>query len=179
MDMDLQARWTERWEGRRHTAYDDATGETLTPGKTAIGNPTIGVGTNLNDAQAAIEALGLDYEAVKSGAVSLTDAQIDQLLAGTLQTAVSEAHRLFPAFDSYPANPQLVITDLCFNMGEEKLATFTHTCAAIKAQNWTEAAAQLKDSAWFHEVGSDPFHRGWSDVAVLGGSATPEFILSN
>jgi len=48
MDLDLTKRWIKRWEGTRPVAYDDATGESLSPGMTAMGNPAIGVGLNLN-----------------------------------------------------------------------------------------------------------------------------------
>ena len=48
MDLDLTKRWIKRWEGTRPVAYDDATGESLSPAITTMGNPTINVELNLN-----------------------------------------------------------------------------------------------------------------------------------
>jgi GH24 family phage-related lysozyme (muramidase) len=181
MDLGLSKRWTERWEGRRSLAYDDATGETIRPGLPVKGNPTIGVGMNLKTAAARIliAGLGLEFDAVIGGQLALTGAQVDHLLTSSLSTAVADARRLFSGFDQFPEAAQLVIVDLCFNMGGPKLATFHHACAAIRSQNWPEAAAQLQASEWFHQVGSSQFQRGWSDAAVLGGSATPDFVLNS
>lgn len=181
MDMTLQTHWTERWEGRRSVAYDDATGDPVRPGVPVKGNPTIGVGLNLLTAAAhiAILGLGLTYQDVLAGRVALTDQQIDQLLTGSLNAAIGDARLLFPDFDQYPANAHIVIVDLCFNMGRGKLATFTHTCAAIKAQNWEAAAGHLRASEWFTEVGSKPNERGGADVAVLAGTVQPEDVLAS
>lgn len=180
MNLDLQKRWATRWEGRRPVAYDDATGEDISPATPPEGNPTIGVGCNLRTAGAhiAITGMGLNFPDVISGRRALTDDQIDYLLGLGINTAIGGARRLFPALDSYPENAQLIIIDLCFNMGAAKLATFTHTCASIRAGNWPEAAAQLQDSAWFHQVGSGPHQRGGANVAVLAGRVTPEEVLS-
>lgn len=180
MDLILSKRWTAHWEGRRAVAYDDATGESLSPGKAIIGNPTIGIGLNLNTASAriAIEGLGLNFDAVRAGRVALTDGQIDQLFTQSQNRAIAGARSLFPDFDTYPDDVQLVITDLCFNMGPGALATFTETCAAIRAQDRLRAGAALQDSRWFHQVGSGPDQRGGADVAVLSGRATAEDILN-
>ena len=69
MDLTKTKAWIEHWEGRRNQAYDDKTGKAITPGCVVLGHPTVGVGFNLdaNGAQAAIEALGLDYNQVRSG----------------------------------------------------------------------------------------------------------------
>lgn len=179
MDIALLMRWTGRWEGRRPVAYDDATGETIRPGVKIIGNPTIGQGANLLTAaaRAAILAMGLDYSQVLTGAVTLTDAQIDELAAGGLNTAVSDARELFPGFDTFPEHAQIALGDLSFNMGRPRLSEFHQMLACIAAKNWPGAAAQLKDSAWFHQVGAARNQRGGADVAVLGG-ADPEDILN-
>jgi len=42
MNLDQTKRWVQHWENRRATAYDDATGKTITPGLAVIGNPTSG-----------------------------------------------------------------------------------------------------------------------------------------
>jgi len=91
MDLDLTRRWIQRWEGRRPIAYDDATGETIRPGVRILGNPTIGVGLNLDTAAARrmIEALGLDFDQVISGAIAPPIIQITAASATGVPSAVS------------------------------------------------------------------------------------------
>lgn len=180
MDLDLTRRWIQRWEGRRPIAYDDATGETIRPGVRILGNPTIGVGLNLDTAAARrmIEALGLDFDQVISGAVALTDSQIDELLAGCISTAAEDARALVATFDAIPESAQMVFCDLSFNMGKTRLAEFHLMLHCANAGDWPGAAAQLRDSAWFHQVGSAISERGGADAAVLGGERTPEQIMA-
>lgn len=49
-----------------------------------------------------------------------------------------------------------VLLELCFNMGLEKLLGFRKMLAAVQMGDWTTAAKELHDSAWFTQVG----HRG-------------------
>jgi GH24 family phage-related lysozyme (muramidase) len=181
MNLLLQRRWAERWEGRRSFAYDDKTETRIRLGVPLIGKPTIGVGLNLATAAARmmIVGLGLDFTGVSEGQIELTDSQIDKLLGISLNTAIGDARTLFPAFGSFPATAQLVITDLSFNLGGPTLATFTRTCAAIRAGNWTAAAGELRASRWFHQVGDKLHERGGANVAVLAGSIDPESILNS
>ncbi len=168
MDLDLAAQYTAHWEGTRSTVYLDTKGI-----------PTIGVGFNLTTASAPSEiaALGLDYQAVRSGSVALNSDQINQLLQTTLQTAVAAAQALVPDFDSIPGPQQIVLTDLAFNMGQTTLAEFVHTLAFVQQQNWSMAAYNLRQSLWFTQVGSGPTQRGGADCAVLAGTAQPTDFL--
>lgn len=179
MNLDLQKRWTQHWEGRRAVAYDDATGEPITPATARKGNPTIAVGLNLltTAAHLGIRSLGLNYQDVASGQLTLTDQQIDHLFAISLNSAIGDAFRLFSGFDQFPEPQQIVIVDLCFNLGGPKLATFHHTCAAIRAHNWADAARYLSDSEWFHQVGTGVHQRGGANAAVLANLITPESVL--
>ncbi|MFP5276999.1 MAG: hypothetical protein ACLGPM_07780 [Acidobacteriota bacterium] len=180
MNLDLTSRWIQRWEGRRSVAYDDATGETIRPGVKILGNPTIGVGLNLNTAAARrmIEALGLDFDQVISGAIALTDSQIDAIRDQCIAAAVSDARFLVPYLDESPDQVQMVLTDLSFNMGKDRLGGFREMLACANSGNWPGAAEQLRNSLWFHEVGPALNERGGADVAVLSGQRDAEAILS-
>lgn len=179
MDLALTKQWITRWESTRLQSYDDANGKPLTPGITPTGNPTIGVGFNLvaAGAQATIEALGLSYNDVLTGAVNITADQVDQLLTGSINLAITGATVLVPIFNTLPDNQQMVLTDLVFNMGQHALSKFVNTLGFINNQDWTSAAANLQQSAWFHQVGSGPHQRGGADTAVLGNTANPQDVL--
>lgn len=176
MDLALTKQWITHWEATRFQSYDDATGTPLNPGDTPKGNPTIGVGFNLAaaGAQAIIEGLGLDFNAVITGAVNITADQVDQLLTTTIDTAMAGARKLVPVFDTLPDIHQMVVTDLVFNMGQTTFSKFANTLKFINNQDWANASANLQDSAWFRQVG----RRGRGDVAVLSGASTPQDILN-
>jgi GH24 family phage-related lysozyme (muramidase) len=57
MDLNNLKQWIAHWEGRRAQAYDDATGQPITPGSIIEGHPTLGIGFNL-DASAARAMIG-------------------------------------------------------------------------------------------------------------------------
>jgi len=164
MDMTTLMAWIAHWEGRRNQTYIDT-----------MGHPTVGVGFNLdaNGAQAAIEALGLDYDQVRAGTQTLTDAQIDALLEQTVNRAVDDAHTPIPGFDNVPGDKQIVIVDMIFNLGLAGFSKFAQTIKAINRQDWLTASQQMQQSAWFHQVG----RRAQADVDMMAGRITPADIL--
>jgi hypothetical protein len=69
------------------------------------------------------------------------------------------------------------MADLTFNMGRHGLSKFVETLSAVAHEQWQLAAAALKASRWFTEVGSLPSQRGGADVAVLAGESSPLHFL--
>lgn len=170
MDMIALMNWIERWEGRRYLAYDDKTGQTITPGYRVQGHPTVGVGFNLDaaGANAAIAALGLDFAQVYSGSQALIDSQIDTLFTQTANQAVENAQQLIPNFNALPQDKQIVVVDMVFNLGMAGFSAFVLTLQAIRNQDWAGAAQQMQNSAWFRQVGQ----RGQADVNLMAGRMT-------
>jgi len=164
MDLVTASAWIEHWEGRRNQTYLDS-----------MGHPTVGVGFNLdaNGAQAAIAALGLDYNQVRAGTQLLSDAQIDALLQQGINQAVSAAHTPIPGFDNVPGDRQIVIVDMIFNLGLAGFSKFVQAIKAINAQDWQTASQQMQQSAWFNQVG----RRAKADVNMMAGLITPADIL--
>jgi len=139
----------EQHEGREAHVYPDTEG-----------NPTIGVGFNLNraDARQRIEALGLSYDDVRAGQVDLTEAQIDQLLEADVDTAIQDARALFPNFDTLTAERQRALTDMAFNLGSDRLAGFRDLRDAVQNEDWERAAEEMRDSRWADQVGQRADH---------------------
>src|SRR5215469_15206290 len=145
MDMTTLMAWIEHWEGRRNKTYIDS-----------MGHPTVGVGFNLdaNGAQAAVEALGLDYDQVRAGTQILTDAQIDGLFQQSVNKATTGARTVIPSFDTIPGDKQIVIVDMIFNLGVAGFSAFRNTVQAINQQDWASAAQQMQQSLWYKQVGA-------------------------
>ena len=132
-------------EGKKAKVYTDTQG-----------HPTIGVGFNLDrrDARAKIEALGLDYDKVKAGTQTLSEPNIMSLLSDDMDTAIAGCQAVFPRFTDLSDVRQRVLADMMFNLGKAKFAGFTKLIAAVNAANFAQAAAEMKDSAWYRQVGT-------------------------
>src|ERR1039458_53693 len=160
MDLAKIKAWIEHWEGRRNQAYDDGTSRPPTPRRPPA--------RHTPGAQAAIQALGLDYAQVRSGGQTLTDDQIDTLLDQTVNQAIQGARQVVPSFDSLPDDKQVVIVDMVFNLGVHGFSQFVHAIQAVNSQDWATAAQQMQQSAWFRQVGA----RASADVNLMAGRIT-------
>lgn len=147
----------EKHEGRRKTVYKDSRGIL-----------TIGVGWNLEDSESDVIAghFGLDLADLKAGTLSLTDDQINQVRDFQINEAILAAKRYFPNFNTMPANPQAVIVDMIFNLGETRFSKFVSTIAQLKAGNWKQAAIDAGNSLWAKQVP----HRAADDIALLNAA---------
>lgn len=105
-------------------------------------NSTVGVGHKL--AGAPIPS-GWTYP--------LTDDQITQLLASDLQIAFAALDRNLPWWRQMDDVRQRVISNMAFNLGITRLLGFHNTLFAMQRGSYAVAAAGMRSSTWFHEVG--------------------------
>jgi lysozyme len=150
----------ERHEGRRYTVYTDTKG-----------NPTIGVGFNLNRANADRTlnrlAPGLTRDDLLNGQ-PLTDEQIDTLLRNDTTKALSSARAQLPNFDNLSSSAQKAVVDMVFNLGPSGFSKFRHLKAALAKEDYTQAAQEMINSKWYNEVGN----RGKDDVQFMQDAAS-------
>lgn len=118
-------------EGVRYTRYIDS-----------LGNPSCGVGHNLN---ASPLPAGWKFP--------LTDLQVNQLLDQDIADALHQLDTHLPWWRQLDEVRQRVIANMCFNMGIDKLLGFALMLAALKLHNFATAATEMKDSRWFGQVG--------------------------
>ncbi len=107
----------------------------LKPYKDTIGKVTIGVGRNLTDN-------------------GITEAEAAYLLNNDINSARQSAAKLFNKFEELNEVRQAVLIDLAFNMGYTKLSQFKRFIAAIEKEDFVTASQELKNSAWYNQVGS-------------------------
>jgi lysozyme len=119
------------------------------------GNPTVGVGFNLNrqDSAEKLQEVGASLSAVKSGTQQLSDSQIKELLIADLNKAKEDAKGLVKNFSSLPASVQGVLTEMTFNLGKKGLSEFTNFLANVTSKNFEEASKEMLNSAWAKQVG--------------------------
>lgn len=154
MDKDEIKKLIEKHEGRESKVYKDTEG-----------HPTIGVGFNLDraDARQKIEALGLDYDKVRSGEVSLDKGQIDSLRDADVDHAIEAARDNVSNFDGLSDNRQAALTDMAFNLGSEGLSKFKNTIDAVESGDFEKAAEEMADSQWAGQVGN----RSAEDIELM------------
>jgi len=84
----------------------------------------------------------------------LTDDQINQLLNHDLQITLSALDLHLPWWKSLDGVRQRVVANLGFNMGIGKLMEFHKALTAMQAGSYSDAAAEMRKSAWYGEVGA-------------------------
>jgi lysozyme len=130
-------------EGRRTVVYRDTRKRR-----------TIGIGHNLDagHSKRRVSAVGANWKSVRSGAVALSERQVDDLFRLDLQAAVEGADDLVPGVWRMPVEVQAVVVDMVFNLGRKGFYEFYHMRSALHRGNWLLAAGCIVDSAWARQV---------------------------
>lgn len=135
-----------RHEGLRTKAYTDTRGYR-----------TIAVGFNLDRAGAKekIEALGLDYDAVRTERQEITREQAFYLMKDDMHDAVYATRRyLGDALPTIDQDAQEIIVNMAYNLGETKLGKFVELRKALLNRNYKQASIQMENSKWYGQVGN-------------------------
>jgi lysozyme len=111
-------------EGYRHESYTDS-----------MGYWTIGIGHFLSKTQ---DFSGLVWD----------DAKIIEVFEDDLDRSVIPAKEIFPEWSILPANVQLGILDMIFNLGPTGFRQFKTVIRMVHNGNYLEAATAALDSKW-------------------------------
>ena len=57
-----------------------------------------------------------------------------------------------PYFEDFPDEVQEILVNMMFNMGRPRLSKFKKMNAALKKEDWKEAAKEGRDSRWYNQV---------------------------
>jgi GH24 family phage-related lysozyme (muramidase) len=147
-----------------------------------VGIPTIAYGFNLQNAnaKAILQKAGVtDIAGVISGATSLTQAQADSTFDQMLPHYVNGARGTLASgvFGKLSDARRFVVVDMTYNLGVAGWMGFPSARAAINAAvaatdapakkaQYNKAADQMKNSAWYSQVGN----RAKRNVAMMRSS---------
>ncbi len=106
----------------------------LKPYHCPAGKLTIGVGRNLEDK-------------------GISEKEAVLLLENDIEECLEDLKTIFQAFDLLPEPVQRVLVDMRFNLGPNRFRRFKKMLAAVKNQDFTQAAVEMKDSRWYSQVG--------------------------
>lgn len=132
------AAFTANWEGFRAQAYRDR------------GQWTIGYGTRIDGH--ATEKYG-----VKRGE-PCSEPLARRMLQDDIKASMDVAREFCANFDALPADAQLIVVDLAYNLGDRGIFAFKNFRSALGAQDFKRAADELVNSAWYGQVGRRSEH---------------------
>ena len=110
-------------------------GMCLKPYRCSKGKLTIGVGRNLDDK-------------------GLSNEEALFLLQNDIQEAITSLKKEFPFFQSLSMDRQIVLIDMCFNLGINRLKGFKKMIKAIEEKDYSLASKEMLSSLWAKQVGA-------------------------
>jgi lysozyme len=105
----------------------------LKPYKDTVGKLTIGVGRNLEK--------------------GITEAEAMVLLDNDIISVFDDLDRYCPWWRRMSEARQMVLADMCFNLGIKRLMGFMKTLSAMQSGRYEVAAVEMLDSLWAKQVG--------------------------
>ena len=93
--------------------------------------------------------------------------QVNTWFEKDIDVTINDCKIIFEEFDSLPEEAQLVIANMCFQLGRPRLSKFKKFIAAVKEQDWERAADEMKDSRWYKQTTARA-ERLISRIQILG-----------
>jgi lysozyme len=110
-------------------------GERLSPYRCSAGHLTIGVGHNLD-------------------AKPISRVASRQILKDDIEDVVRDLDQSIPWWRTLSETRQLVLADMCFNLGIQGLMTFRNTLKAAQEGRFMDCAEGMRRSDWAKQVGN-------------------------
>ena len=108
-----------------------------------LGLPTCGIGHLI---QSTDPEHGLEV------GTKVDEERVNELFDQDVEVTTNECRLLYNNFDDLPEEVQRIIANMMFNMGRPRLSRFHKMKQAVDCGDWSEAAAQMKDSRWYNQV---------------------------
>jgi len=78
--------------------------------------------------------------------------QINDWFTKDINTTLRDCKDIFPDFDTLPSEAQLVIANMCFQLGRPRLSQFKKFIAAVNNADWIKAAEEMENSRWHKQT---------------------------
>ena len=108
-----------------------------------LGLPTCGVGHLLkpDDPEYAMEV-----------GDSVSEERVAELFEKDIAWTITDCQKLFSGFDELPLPARLVVCNMMYNMGANRMAGFRKFKIAVEDADWQKAADEMHDSRWRRQV---------------------------
>ena len=108
-----------------------------------LGLPTFGIGALIKEH---------DPEYGQPVGTPVSEERVRKRFNLDIAVTIEDCGRLYPDFDDLPEEAQLVIANMCFNLGYPRLSKFKGMKAGVDARDWNKAADEMVDSRWYTQV---------------------------
>jgi len=132
MNVDKLRADLELDEGVKHEIYLDH-----------LGLPTFGIGHLVREE---------DPEFGEPVGTFVSDDRVAEAFEQDIQITIDDCEKLYPDFYELPEEAQLIIANMCFNLGYPRLSKFKGMKRGVDARDWNTAADEMVDSKWYRQV---------------------------
>lgn len=108
-----------------------------------LGLPTCGIGHLIREQ---------DEEYGQPVGTPVSEERVRRLFNLDIIVTLEDCNRLFPDFAELPEEAQLIIANMCFQLGFPRLYKFKLFIEAINVRDWQKAADEMVDSRWHDQV---------------------------
>ena len=78
--------------------------------------------------------------------------QVNDWFEKDIKVKINDCKIIFDNFDNLPEEAQLVIANMCFQLGRPRLSKFKNFIAAVKDEDWQRAGDEMQDSRWYKQT---------------------------
>jgi len=78
--------------------------------------------------------------------------QVNDWFSRDIAITLNDCKDIFSDFDDLPSEAQLVIANMCFQLGRPRLSKFKNFIAAVNDRDWMKAADEMEDSRWHKQT---------------------------
>lgn len=110
----------------------------------SLGHPTGGIGHLLTEWDE-------DYYDKPIG-TKIPNEKVEEWFAIDINVTLSDCQEIFPDFNNLPEEAQLVIANMCFQLGRPRLSQFKKFIAAVNDADWIKAAEEMENSRWHKQT---------------------------
>ena len=84
--------------------------------------------------------------------IKVPNEQVNDWFEKDIKVTISDCKIIFDNFDNLPEEAQLVIANMCFQLGRPRLSKFKNFIAAVKDEDWQRAGDEMQDSRWYKQT---------------------------
>ena len=108
-----------------------------------LGLPTFGIGHLVREE---------DPEHGQPVGTPVSEERCIEVFESDVQITIGDCEKLYDDFHELPDEAQLIIANMCFNLGYPRLSKFKGMKAGVDARDWNRAADEMVDSRWYRQV---------------------------
>mgnify|MGYP003647718563 FL=1 len=82
----------------------------------------------------------------------VSEERVNELFDKDIAWTVKDCYKILPDFDMLPEPTRLIVCNMMFNMGVNRMGMFKNFLAAVEDRDWEKAAIEMEDSRWHKQV---------------------------